>query len=91
MYAASSSGWVLAAVAPLVGGHRVPAPLGQRVEVVGEVLLGAGEAVHQEQRASAGAGLGHGERDGAAEAGDLDGALVHDVAPRSRRARPGPR
>ena len=51
------------AVAPLVGGHRVPAQLGQRVEVVGEVLLGAGEAVHEEQRAPAGAGLGHGERD----------------------------
>ena len=33
------------AVAALVGGDGVPAQLGQRVEAVGEVLLGAGEAV----------------------------------------------
>ena len=50
------------AVAALVGGDRVPAELGQRVELVGEVLLGAGEAVDEEQRPPAGAGLGDGER-----------------------------
>ena len=45
VYAASSVGLAAGAVAALVGGDRVPAPLGQRVEVVGEVLLGPGEAV----------------------------------------------
>src|SRR5205823_4896254 len=52
-------GMVAPAVAAQVGGGGVPAHGGQTVEDLGEVLLGAGEAVHQQEVTFAIPGLGH--------------------------------
>src|SRR4051794_37208451 len=63
------------AVAALVERHRVPALGGQRCEPVAEVLLGAREAVDEQQRPAALSLLDDAQLD----AVDVDGALAHEI------------
>ena len=72
-------GMAALAVAALVRGDDVPAELGERVEPLGEVLLGPGEAVEQEERPPARAGLGDRQADGPAVTDEIDGPLDHDA------------
>jgi len=65
-------------VAAQVWRHRPPPLDGQAVHPVGKVLLGPGEAVDQQQRSAAPAGLGHRQIDRS----DPDGGDLHLVAAR---------
>ena len=75
------------AVAPQVGRHRPPPALGQWVEPVGEVLLGAAVAMHEhESSRRSRAGLRHRQRD----VTDADPAGLHQ-APLLARCNSAPR
>src|SRR5207248_2369844 len=66
------------AVAAQVGGRRVPAGVGQPVDSLDKVVLGAGEAVHQQHAASV-RGTGFGDFEG--ETARVDPAQLHHLPP----------